>query len=228
MTVAELGAAAVVAAFGGTGTGKSAWIKSGLRSVKPSRLLIWDPMEEYAEHGDVFSSQAELIEAVRHASEFQAIYRPGDQLSTFGAKFDRLCRLAWALGNLTFVVDELADVTTPTRAPDAWGAITRRGRHRGIRCIAASQRPASVDKSLFSNLTFVHVGRLTYGADQEVMAAVLSLGPVQVGERQVSGPQQIAGLLDLEFFERNMLTGEGRRSRLAFHGRKSARTDVRT
>lgn len=193
--------ASVVAAIGATGSGKSAWIKQGLKGAPAARQLIWDPQGEYGEFGEVFTDRVKLVDACsRRNARFSLVYRPGDQVSTYALKFDWLCQLAYLLGDLRLVVEELADVTEPSRAPDSWSVVTRKGRHKKLRVIAASQRPANVDKDFFGNCTLVHCGRLNHAADAKVMAGVLNVPH-----------DQIMNLAPLEFIERNMHSGESRR-----------------
>lgn len=201
--------ASIVAAIGASGSGKSAWIKQGLATARPARLLVWDPQGEYAEFGTVYADRVKLLDAVAKAPGFKVIYQPGDRASEYPARFDWFCRLAYALGDLALVVEELADVTEPSRAPDGWSVVTRKGRHKKLRVLAASQRPASVDKDFFGNCTLIHCGRLNYEADLRTMANVLRVKP-----------EELAALPGLSYIERNMQTGESRTGRLDFKARK--------
>lgn len=162
-------------------------------------------MNEYGECGTVFTDRARLAEFIGTREAFAAVYRPGDQLGLYEARFDWLCRAAWRLGRLTLVVDELADVTAPNRAPDSWSTITRKGKHEGIACFAATQRPAEIDKTFLGNCTFVHCGRLNDESAVKTMKNILGVTS-----------EQIVGLKDLEFIERNMVSGEVRVGRLEF------------
>lgn len=195
--------ASIIAAIGATGSGKSAWIKAELQKKRPQRLLVWDPQGEYHAHGTIFTDRVRLVDAVQRTPSFAYVYRPGDAASRYAERFDWLCRLAYALGDLVLVIEELADVTTPSRAPDGWSIVTRKGRHKALRVVASSQRPASVDKDFFGNCTMIHCGRLNYEADLRVMANVLRV-PVE----------QLAGLAPLAYVERNMLTGQTRTGKL--------------
>jgi hypothetical protein len=195
----------LVAAIGARETGKTPWIKQQLAKARPARLLIWDPMDEYGECGTVFTDRARLVDFIGPRPTFAAVYRPGDQLALYEARFDWFCRVAWTLGNLTIVVDELADVTSPNRAPDVWKTITRKGKHEGIACFAASQRPGEIDKTFLGNCTFIHCGRLNDEAAVTTMKKILGVTS-----------EQIVGLKDLEFIERNMVTGGTRFDRLKF------------
>lgn len=195
--------ASIVAAIGASGSGKSAWIKEQLGKGKPKRLLIWDPQCEYSEFGTVYKDGGKLLDAVTAGARFQAVYQPGDRLSLYADRFAWFCKLAYALGDLVLVVEELADVTKPSWAPDSWSVVTRKGRHKALRVIAASQRPASVDKDFFGNCTMIHCGRLNYAQDVKTMAGVLGV------------PEDcITALLPLQFVERNMATGALREATL--------------
>lgn len=191
--------AAIVAAFGASGSGKTLRIKAGLAAAKPSRLLVWDPQGEYQAHGRTYTDRARLLANVRSAESFRAVYQPGDRLDLYAERFEWFCRLAYALGNLRLVVDELADVTTPSKAPAAWSVVTRKGRHRGLVVVVASQRPAGVDKDLFSQCTHVSCGRLNFARDLAVMGEVLDVDPAR-----------LKALPDLAYIERDMRTGATR------------------
>lgn len=162
-------------------------------------------MDEYGECGTVFADRVKLADFIGTRPTFAAVYRPGDDLSRYDARFDWLCRAAWSLGDLTFVVDELADVTGPNRAPAIWKTITRKGKHERLATFAATQRPAEVDKTFLGNCTFIHCGRLNDEAAVLTMKKVLGVTS-----------EQIVGLKDLEFIERNMVTGAVRFDRLKF------------
>ncbi len=79
------------------------------------------------------------------------------------------------------------------------------GRHRGLRVIGASQRPASIDKDFLGNCTTIHTGRLAYHED--VRAVAKAMGGDEAG---------IAALKPLEWIEKNMQTGQISRGVIAF------------
>ncbi len=65
------------------------------------------------------------------------------------------------LRKLTVIVEELADVTTPQKAPESWGVLLRRGRKYGISTYAVTQRIQEIDKTIIGNMAqfmvFQHV-----------------------------------------------------------------------
>jgi ApbE superfamily uncharacterized protein (UPF0280 family) len=70
-------------------------------------------------------------------------------------EFDYWCAVVFYAGRhiapLTVIAEELADVTTPSKAPGHWGIILRRGLKRGITIYAISQRWAEADKTAIGN-----------------------------------------------------------------------------
>lgn len=200
--------ASIVAALGGSGSGKSAFIKRELARSKPKRLLIWDTMDEYGDHAaaaDSLEAICKALVAAKKTGRVQLRYVPGGDDKQRVARFDVFCRLAFAAGNLTLVVEELQAVTKPSWAPAGWSDCTLRGRHRGMRIFGASQRPASVDKNFFSNATTIRAGRLNFKDDVMVMANVLQVDR-----------QEIADLKPLDYISRDAQTGEIERGRLTF------------
>jgi len=164
--MAKLKHADIIGIFGGTGSGKSHRTKQLIKSDK--RLLIWDVLEEY--QGAAVSDWPRLVSLIR-LKKFRIAFRPG--FKQLDAEFDRFCRLAWAVGNLRVVCEELNKVTKPGRAPASWQNLTSRGRHRGIHIIGVSQRPAGVDKDFFGMCTQIYAGRLTYDRDRKALAPVI-------------------------------------------------------
>ncbi len=199
--------AAIVAAIGASGSGKSLWIKTQLRrNRKLRRLIIWDPQSEYAEFGMVCASRtalADVLIAAGARGEARVVYQPKGGLSAYVPQFDWLCQTAYAWGNCTLVADELGDVTKPGWAPDGWSMVIRKGRHAGLTVIGAAQRPAIIDKTFFGLATLVHCGRLNYAADLKVMSDVLDVSSSSIVE-----------LLPLEYIERDMQTGKTRPGRV--------------
>lgn len=171
-------AARIEAVLGASGSGKSAYIKAEIRARKPPRLLIYDPEGEYLAFGRAVSSLADVHSVLAQAGpagKFKLIFRPHADPARAVKQFDFLCRMAFEAGNLLYIAEELADVTTPSRAPVGWSMMSRRGRKRGCHVIGASQRPANIDKNFLGNCTSVRSGRLLYEADARAVGAVLGV-----------------------------------------------------
>lgn len=191
--------ASILAVMGATGSGKSAWIKQQLKKWKPTRLLIWDTMQEYPDHGTVTASPAELVQLVGKAGKkgrFAVVFQPAADPAARAKQFDLFCKLAMAAGNLTMLVEELKFVTKPSWAPMPWAQATLTGRHKGLKIIGTSQRPASIDKDFLFNATFIHAGRLL-SDDVKSVAKAMQIPEVQ-----------LEGLQPLQYVEKNMQTGQ--------------------
>jgi hypothetical protein len=123
-------------------------------------------------------------------------------------EFDAFCRLAWvwiraARGAL--VIEELASVTTPGKAPPAWGDIVRAGLRYGPSLYALTQRPSESDKTVMGNATVIHSHAMARANDRRYMAAELD-----------TDPAELAKLRPLEWVERDRRTGELRRGKVRF------------
>ncbi len=188
--------AQIVAVMGASGSGKSTFLKQTIRKTLPKRLLIWDPMTEYGDLGEPTRTLSDVMAKMRDPV-FCIDFIPAADPEQMRKQFDLFCQLAFAAGNLTLIVEELAFVTSPSFAPPGWAAVTLKGRHKGLKVYGASQRPASIDKHFFSNATTVRTGRLNYAADIKTLANVLSIVP-----------DQVQSLLPLEYLERDMSTGK--------------------
>ena len=179
----------VRAYIGATGSGKGVSIRAHLRAARPTRLLVWDPLAEYATFARPCGTLAGVVQAIDKAGAgpFKVAYTIQDGTDQKKA-FALLCQVARRAGNLTFLVEELADVTQPSYAPPAWRRITTMGRHAGIAVIAATQRPALVDKAFLGNATYVRCFTLREDSDHRRMASALSV-PLET----IKGLQTVEG-----------------------------------
>jgi hypothetical protein len=164
--------ARIVLVCGGSGTGKSAWVKQQI--AKSKRLLIWDSQGEY--YGPTIrpiTGKAELVEALAAA---KSANRRFAYIPRTLSDFDFWARCAFAWKNCTVVAEELADVTTPGKAPPGWGQVVRKGRANGIEIYAVTQRPAESDKTVIGNSTLTHCCKLKRDKDRAYMAAEMGCG----------------------------------------------------
>ncbi len=177
--------ALIVVVCGSAGSGKSAWTKRQVR--RAPRLVVWDIDDEYsAERCQRITSIPQLARALRthKRGRFAYVGKPSD--------FEAFCKAAFAWGECAVVAEELADVTSPGKAPDGWGELVRRGRKRGISIFAVTQRPSESDKTIVGNASVIHVGRLNRAADRAYMA------------REMDIPQsEIDALKPLEWIEKH-------------------------
>jgi hypothetical protein len=182
--------------FGASGTGKSWAAKEWLRQRRPDRLLVFDPESEYDAHARQVTA-AELVAGLKAGiprGAFRLRYVPA--YTGRVDAFDTFCRLALLAaeraGGCVVVVDELAEVTGQGKAINGWGTLVRTGRKRGIELVACSIRPAEIDKTFWSQCTYVRAGRLTE-VDAERVAKVLGLPAAE-----------LTGLPDLAYRERDL------------------------
>ena len=183
----------VIYVVGFTGSGKTTWVRNEVRRAR--RLLVWDGKEEWGERDRcrVVTSPHELRALVLHRGPMRIAYR----VPVTRANFDVFCRLAWVWCRFdvgTLVVEELADVTTPAKAPIAWGEIVRKSRGTGAMVYALTQRPQEVDKTAQGNAAVFHVGMMPDEQDQKYVAKRLLGVPVE----------QVARLAPMEYIERDV------------------------
>jgi hypothetical protein len=198
-------AACIVAVFGSPGSGKTQTLKQLIKRLRPPRLLVWSPLEDtdhYSELGELCRSLPALVGVLEPDApkRFAVVYQPIGALESWRAQFDSFCEIALAAGDVMVTCEELADAAPVHSAPPYWSQMLRQGRHRGLRIYASSQRPAQIDKGLFSFATVIRTGRLNYKADVDTLAGALMLPPAD-----------IVGLKPLEYLERDMQTGATKR-----------------
>lgn len=183
----------IVAVMGGSGSGKSTFIKREIKRLKPKRLIVFDVMHEYGDHGETVKLCGQLAQLAKKDS-FKLIFQPNSR--NMQEQFNFFCKLTFNIGQCLMVVEELNRVTDAGKAPADWQDCTSRGRHKGLQIYGASQRPAGVDKDFFSNATRIRTGRLNYAADIKTLADVLNVKQADISE-----------LKPLEFIERDMTSG---------------------
>lgn len=192
---------------GSRGAGKTEWTMQQTHAA--TRLLVWDSVQQWSKRGLVQPvwSMDELAAAVaadlRAPGRLRIGYAGPIKLSLRDKSiplFPVFCRIAWAWlrrrAGSTLVVEELADVTQPGKAPDSWGEIVRKSRHEcASRVFALTQRPAESDKTIAGNADIIHCGRLSLPRDRRSMAEYLDV-PIA----------DITRLQSLQFIERDMRT----------------------
>lgn len=205
MKTDQSNSADVIAVIGATGSGKGVYVKNYELKKSEKRLLIWDYMREYSSFVDLVTDNlGDTIRALK-GGQFRVAFHPSFDDKMRAKQFDLLCRAAVHAGNLRLVIEELAFVTSATHAPGGWKMATSVGRHKGLRIIGVSQRPAQVDKAFWSNCTEIHTGFLNHEPDQKVMAGVLG---VTIDD--------IKALEPLQYLHKNVRTKEISMGRVKF------------
>ncbi|HEX5339815.1 MAG TPA: hypothetical protein VFX47_02930 [Gammaproteobacteria bacterium] len=175
-------------------SGQSRWGKTASvlhETAKHQRVIVWDARGEYPARGSF-----ERIGSIRALVARLAPERGPARIAYCGrmSEFDAWARCAYLWGQLwpcTVIADELADVTSPGKAPDGWGQLVRKGLYFGIHIYAITHRPAESDKTVFGNATLLRCFGLRRAGDREYMARELDVSP-----------ERIASLQKLEYIQR--------------------------
>lgn len=205
----------ILAALGARGTGKSAWVKQTLEVIHPTRLAVWDLMQEH--EGAATDKLGDAIRAMR-SSSFRVAFHPSRDDDERARQFELWCTALLAAGRATCLVEELAFVTKPSWAPRAWREMILLGRHpkHQLSIIGTSQRPAQVDKDFLGNCDLVHSGRLAARNDARVVAEVLGVDF-----------RELLQLPDLAYIERAAGASSASRGALIFSGKERRSSTAR-
>lgn len=171
--------------------------------------MVFDPKREYHTIAPACEKEADFYNAVNARASAVTLWPALNDPEKRGRQFNRFCLAALAVaracGGVTVLADELHLVTEPGNAPRAWRELIETGRALGVSVLAASIRPAAIDKSFWTNCTYIRACRLNYGADQKTLADCLNV--------PVADMAQLAGL---QYIERDLLTGETSRGEVKF------------
>lgn len=199
-------------AVGASRSGKTAWVKQQLK--KYGAVLVWDVEEMYK--GRRARTQKQLIalvEKLANGENFTACYT--GPLTDFDYWSKCAFYLAKARQNnpagLAVVAEELADVTTPGKAPEAWGVLVRRGLKRGVDIYAITQRPSESDKTIMGNASVIHCCGLQRANDRKYMAQEMDV-PVAELQSLIRDSQNSR----VEYLHKDMRTSETVRDFLKF------------
>lgn len=147
---------AITEVFGMTGMGKTRWSKRYLAPIQ--RQIILDIKAEH--DGILFDDLGAMIDHIQNYATFKVrTYNPDD--------FEDLCKIAYAAGNCTLVIEEAEGVmpNSSQRPPNSFRDIIYRGRHERVSVLLISQRPSSVHISARSQWNRIITFRQTEPAD---------------------------------------------------------------
>lgn len=170
----------IIGVMGSTGCGKSLYVRTEILKKSHKRLAIWDYKREYADLADLVTENLGKAVRAMQGAQFRVAFRPSFNDKLRAKQFDIFCRTVWHSKNALVLIEELAMVTTPQRAPPGWKQLTCTGRSEGIMIVACSQRPAQVDKDFFDNCTELHCGFLAGKRSRQVMADELGVPEADV------------------------------------------------
>lgn len=197
--------AKVIGIMGATGCGKSWFLRKCLGRPARKRTLIWSPKEAIDRYADMYpgtvvcKTASAVLLALKRAGNgpVHIVFVPTLNRKKDQALFGVVCKMAMAARNITVVAEEVHTVTMPSWAPDGWSELIMMGRGYGVEVFALSQRPASIDKDFFSNMSMLHVGRMNFDDDVKTCAKALRV-PVN----------DVANLSGYQWIERDILSGK--------------------
>lgn len=171
------------------------------------RICAWDPEDQYASlpgYAKV-TTRRQLLDALKTKGRLRVAYVAGGDLKE---EFDFWCGCVYHAGRfiapLDAIAEELADVTTQSKAPGNWGILIRRGMKRGINIWAISQRWSEGDKTCVGNAS-EYVIFASRPKDLEYVARFTGLPVAEIG-----------ALKPFEFIRTDPVTKEKVLSKLKF------------
>lgn len=191
---------------GASRSGKTAWTKRATQKAR--RVLAWDPEDQWSQLPGwrKVTTRRELLAISTKPGPLKIAYVVGGKLAD---EFDFWAGCVMYAGRyvepLDCIAEELADVTTPSKAPGKWGILLRRGLKRGITIWAISQRWSEADKTAVGNASDFVVFRQSSGDDVRYLSR-----KTRIDEAEVNG------LKPLEFVKLDALTGQIERGKLRF------------
>jgi len=168
---------------GKTRSGKTHQLKK--RIARERRVIVWSVKEAVDKYAENWPGRAVKVRGLHQlkALVMQIGKAPGIIIYTPASikEFGDFCKIAHAWGIMTpcsVVAEELADVTSPGKAPDGWGELVRQGAGWGINIYGVTQRPAESDKTIIGNMSFIHAHQVMRDKDRQYIASEMAL-PVE-------------------------------------------------
>ena len=191
---------------GASRSGKTAWTRK--QTTRARRVFAWDPEAQWCNLRGFrkVTTRAQLLAAAQAPGPQRVAYVAGGKLAE---EFDYFAACAMYAGRyvgpLDVIAEELADVTTPSKAPGNWGILLRRGLKRGINLWCISQRWSEADKTAVGNASDFVIFRQSSGDDVRYLAR-----KTRIAEEEING------LVQLQFVKMDALTGNIERGKLKF------------
>lgn len=191
---------------GASRSGKTAYARKQAGNASPAFCFDiedqWGRLPGWQRHTSAASWAAAVLS---NRGGRLALVPGGDLASAFAYFCSIVFTFADRHGKCTVIAEELADVTTPGKAPAKWGALVRRGLKRNVTIYAISQRWAEADKTALGNASEFVIFRQSSADDVKYLAK----------KTRVPGPE-IDGLAPLEYVKYDALTQTHTRGKLKF------------
>lgn len=191
---------------GASRSGKTAYVRKAIG--RAPRVFAWDVEDQWSTlPGFVrVTSRADLLRLAQYRGPVRVAYVAGGNLAeNFGFWAGCVQYSGRWCGPLVAIAEELADVTTPAKAPGNWGILLRRGLKRGVTIYAISQRWAEADKTAVGNASEFVIFRQSSGDDVRYLAK-----KTRIPEAEIDG------LKPLEFVRYDAITQQMTRGKLRF------------
>lgn len=211
---------------GASRSGKTAWVAQHCAAHR--RIAAWDPDDQWGHLPGWRSvrTKAEFLSAMKKPGPVKIAfyYRPTRKGEQRWEGFEFWAQAVYKAGRyvepLAVIAEELAAVTSPSKAPPWWGEVTRTGLKRGITIYAISQRWSEADKTAFGNASLYVIFRQSSEDDARYFARKTSI-PLQeiIGLKTEFHP----GTEDVKtahYITRNTATHEINRGALRFRRRR--------
>ena len=158
----------IILIFGKRGSGKSYLANKLIENEQ--RVLIFDTLSEYTD-GVVFEEHEEFIGFWRaiYQRPYRLIYRPlrPDE------EIELIADLVYAIGNITFLVEEIDCYCTSYQITESFAHIIQRGRHNNITLIGVTQRPYGIHRLLTSQAKEIYIFSTNEPRDREYLRTLL-------------------------------------------------------
>lgn len=198
----------MILACGASQSGKTYWVREQLKAAK--RVMVWDCEGQYEDICPTVATSLRQLANIlkRNPKNIRISYQP-----TSLKDFEGFCKLAFFFCDCgleyketngepmrTYIVaEEISDVTSPSKAPNGWGILLRRGLKRNAYIIGVTQRPSESDKTIIGNCSQMHVCGLGRYQDEVYLAKELK---VELSEVQGIDRGKF------QFIHKNMRTGQ--------------------
>lgn len=174
------------------------------------RVLAWDPEAQWCELPGFrkVTTRKELLQSIQTPGHMKIAYVAGGDLKEeFNFWAGCVMYAGRYIAPLVAIAEELADVTTQSKAPGNWGILIRRGLKRGITIYAISQRWAEADKTAMGN------------ASEYLVFASRGEDVAYISRKTMIAIEEIAALKAFEFIRFDPVTKEKEKKKLRFNHR---------